>query len=69
MKMRKALNETLKDTTKIIIAQRISSLKDADLILVLDNGRIVAKGTHEQLLQSSDLYQLLSKHQMGGAQA
>jgi len=69
MKMRKALNETLKDTTKIIIAQRISSLKDADLILVLDNGRIVAKGTHEQLLQSSELYQLLSKHQMGGAQA
>ncbi len=69
MKMRKALNETLKDTTKIIIAQRISSLKDADLILVLDNGRIVAKGTHEQLLESSDLYQLLSKHQMGGAQA
>ena len=47
MKMRKALDESLKDTTKIIIAQRISSLKDADQILVLDEGRIIASGTHE----------------------
>lgn len=69
MRMRKALNETLKSTTKIIIAQRISSLKDADLILVLDNGAIVAKGTHEELMRSSSLYQLLAKHQMGGVSA
>lgn len=67
MKLRKKLSETMAHTTKIIIAQRISSLKEANLILVMDEGRIVAKGTHEELLKTSDTYQLLAKHQMGGA--
>ena len=69
MRMRKALNETLKDTTKIIIAQRISSIKEADLILVMENGRIVAKGNHDFLMETSQLYQTLAFHQMGGAQS
>ena len=67
MRMRKKLNEVLSHTTKIIIAQRISSLKDADLILVMDEGKIVSKGTHDELMQTSDTYQLLAKHQMGGS--
>lgn len=66
MKMRQALNDALNDTTKIIIAQRISSIKDADLILVLEQGRIIAKGTHDELLKSSENYQKLANHQMGG---
>ncbi|MDY0210194.1 MAG: ABC transporter ATP-binding protein [Acholeplasma sp.] len=66
MRMRQALNETLKDTTKIIIAQRISSLKEADLILVMEGGRIMESGTHESLMASSKNYQTLAKHQMGG---
>lgn len=66
MKMRQALNDALNDTTKIIIAQRISSIKDADLILVLEQGRIIAKGTHDELLKSSENYHKLANHQMGG---
>ena len=44
------------ETTKIIIAQRVASVQDADMILVMDNGRIVASGTHEELLKSSEIY-------------
>ena len=58
----------LPDTTKIIIAQRVASVQDADLILVLDNGRIAASGTHEQLLQSSPIYQeILAQQTKGGS--
>jgi ATP-binding cassette subfamily B protein len=55
-KIRNALREDLPSMTKIIISQRISSVEDADQILVMDQGRIVAKGTHEELLVSSDIY-------------
>ena len=48
---------SLKDTTKIIIAQRISSVIEADRILVIDEGRIVGRGTHEELLESNKAYQ------------
>jgi ATP-binding cassette subfamily B protein len=55
-KIRSAFSTTLKDTTKIIIAQRISSVMEADKILVLEDGRIVGIGTHDELLKSSDEY-------------
>ena len=55
-RIRKAFDEELKDTTKIIIAQRISSVKDADRILVIDEGKIVGEGTHEQLFNDCKAY-------------
>ena len=54
--IRRAFREEIPDTTKIIIAQRISSIQDADRIIVFDNGRIESVGTHEELLESSPIY-------------
>ena len=54
--IRKALREYIPQTTKIIIAQRISSVEDADRILVLDGGKISGIGTHEELLKSNKIY-------------
>ena len=56
-KIRKAFREEIPGTTKIIIAQRISSVQDADRILVLDNGQINGLGTHEELLKTNTIYQ------------
>ena len=56
-KIRESFNTNLKDTTTFIIAQRISSVKDADMIIVLDGGKIVATGTHEELMKNSAEYQ------------
>lgn len=56
-KIRECFTTTLKDTTKFIIAQRIGSVENADRILVLDDGRIEALGTHEELLKTSTAYQ------------
>ena len=57
LRLQEALKEKLADTTTFLVAQRISSVVDADLILVLDNGKIAARGTHEELLKNSEIYQ------------
>ncbi len=64
--IRKAFREHLPGTTKIIIAQRVASVQDADLILVLDGGKIAAMGTHEQLLSTSPIYQEVYQSQTKG---
>lgn len=62
----KGLKEISPDTTKIIIAQRIASVMDADRIVVLDGGRIAALGSHEKLLKKSEIYRDIFDSQMGG---
>ena len=66
--IRKAFREDLPDTTKIIIAQRVSSVQEADKILVMDNGVIVAMGTHEELLKSSEIYREVYTSQVKGGE-
>ena len=64
--IRKAFREQIPDTTKLIIAQRVASVQDADMIIVLDGGKIVASGTHEQLLVSSHIYREVYESQVKG---
>jgi len=63
-KLRTALKDKAAKTTKIIIAQRISTIMDADQILVLDNGRVVGQGTHEELLKNNEVYQEIAYSQL-----
>ena len=64
--IRKGFKSYIPETTKIIIAQRISSVEDADLILIMENGCISAMGTHSELLSSSDIYKEIYDQQIGG---
>lgn len=64
--IQKAFAEYIPDTTKIIIAQRISSVQNADMIIVMDDGRINAAGTHEELLESCDIYREVYESQQKG---
>ncbi len=66
--IRRAFREELPDTTKLIIAQRISSVQDADKIVVLEEGRISAVGTHAELLQTSPIYQSVYRSQQKGGE-
>jgi len=67
--IRKAFRTDLKDTTKFIIAQRISSVEDADQILVLDDGRIIGKGRHRDLLETCSAYREIYETQYGAREA
>ncbi|MHC6219736.1 ABC transporter ATP-binding protein [Arthrobacter sp. MMS24-S77] len=63
-RLRRALKEKTQDATVIIVAQRVSTIADADQILVLDNGRIVDRGTHDELLETSPTYQEIVESQL-----
>ncbi len=67
--IRRAFREEIPETTKLIIAQRVSSVQDADLIVLLDGGRIAATGTHEELLRSNPIYQEIYTSQQKGEDA
>lgn len=67
-KLREGLNEKLKDTTKIIVAQRISTIRHADKIIVLDRGEAMGMGTHEELMKNCDVYKEIALSQLSAAE-
>ena len=66
--IRKAFREEIPDTTKIIIAQRVSSIEDSDQIIVLDDGKIAGVGTSEELLQTNEIYREVYESQVKGGE-
>ncbi len=64
--IRKAFKEEIPNTTKVIIAQRVSSIQDADKIIVMDDGNVTAIGTHKELLKTSEIYKEVYESQMKG---
>ena len=66
LNLRTALKENFKDVTKIIVAQRINTIIDAEQIIVLEEGRIVGKGTHEELMKTCKTYKEIADSQLGG---
>ena len=66
-KIRQAFASGLRDTTKLIIAQRVASVQEADLILVMDAGRVIAQGTHQELMESCEIYRDVYQSQQEGA--
>ena len=65
--LRRSIRENLREVTTVVVAQRVSSVMHADLILVLDEGRILGSGTHDELLRSCEIYREISDSQIGGA--
>lgn len=63
-KLRESLKEKCADSTKVIVAQRIGTIRDADLILVLDDGRVVGKGTHQELMERCEVYRQIALSQL-----
>ena len=63
-KLRKAIKEKLADTTTLLVAQRISTVLDAEQIVVLDNGRMVGCGTHDELMKTCEIYQDIARSQL-----
>lgn len=66
-KLRKAMAKSYPDATKIIVAQRVSAIKNCSQIIVLDHGKVSGHGTHDELMQSNELYASIAQSQMGGA--
>jgi ATP-binding cassette subfamily B protein len=66
-RIRKALREEIPGTTKIIIAQRISSVQDADRIIVMENGKVDGFGTHDELIESNEIYRDIFESQTKGS--
>lgn len=66
--IRKAFREEIPDTTKLIIAQRVASVQDSDLIVILDNGQVAAVGTHDELMRTSSIYQEVYYSQQKGGE-
>ena len=65
--VRRQIKENYGGTTTIVVAQRVSSIMNADLILVIEDGRAVAAGKHDELLRTCEVYREISESQMGGA--
>lgn len=63
--LRHALWEYLPEVTKVVVAQRISTITEADLIIVIEDGKVVGDGTHEQLLATNDTYREIVESQLG----
>ena len=64
-RLRRALRENYRNTTTVLVAQRISSLRHADLILVLEDGKVSGAGNHAQLMQTCEEYRIIAETQMG----
>jgi len=66
-KLRKAIKENMSDVTTVVVAQRVSSVMNSDLIIVLDDGEVIGMGTHDELIESCEVYREISDSQIGGA--
>lgn len=67
-RLRGEIRKHYQNTTTVIVAQRVSSIKHADHILVLEEGRVIGSGTHAELMKTCETYQEISKTQMGGGE-